>query len=108
MGKMRLKKGDRVHVLSGKDAGKEGKILRHIPVKDMIVVEGVNLATKHVRPTQKNPKGGIVKQETPFYAAKAMLVCPACGKPTRVARAFMDDGRKVRLCKKCGEIVDKV
>ncbi len=108
MGKMRIKKNDRVHVLSGKDAGKEGKVLRHIPAKDMIVVEGVNLATKHVRPTQKSPKGGIVKQETPLYAAKVMLVCPVCGKPTRVARAFMDDGRKVRLCKKCGEIVDKV
>jgi len=108
MSKMRLKKGDRVRVITGKYANVEGKVLRRIPDRDMVVVEGVNLATKHVRPTQKSPQGGIIKQETPIYACKVMLVCPACGKATRVGRAFLDNGKKVRLCKQCGEVVDKV
>jgi large subunit ribosomal protein L24 len=105
---MRVKTGDRVFVISGKDRGKEGKVLRRNPDKDMLVVENVNMVTKHVRPTQKNPKGGIIKQEAPLHACKVMLVCPSCGKPTRVLRRFLDDGKKVRVCKKCGEIVDKV
>jgi large subunit ribosomal protein L24 len=108
MGKMRIKKGDRVKVVSGKDKGKEGKILRSIPKSDMIVVEGVNVSTKHVKPSQKNPQAGIVKQESPVKACKVMLVCPSCGKATRVRRAYLEDGRKVRLCKKCGEVVDQV
>lgn len=105
---MRIKTGDRVYVISGKDRGKEGKVLRRDLGKDLVVVENVNMVTKSVRPSQKNPRGGLVKQEAPLKACKVMLVCPACGKPTRVGRAFLDDGRKVRVCKKCGEIVDKV
>jgi len=108
MSKMRIKKGDMVRVISGKDKGKEGKVLRNIPSRGMAIVEGVNMVTKHMRPSKKNPQGGIIKQESPIYACKLMFVCPACGKPTRVSRAFMQDGRKVRLCKQCGEIVDKV
>jgi large subunit ribosomal protein L24 len=73
----------------------------------LIVVENVNVATKSTRPTQKNPRGGLVKVEAPISSSKAMLVCPSCGKPTRVSRAFLDTGAKVRICKKCGEIVDK-
>ncbi len=108
MAKIRIKKGDRVKVVSGKDKGKEGKILRNLPVRGMVVVEGVNMATKHVKPTQSNPQGGIVKQESPVYVSKVMLVCPSCGKATRVSRAFLEDGQKVRLCKKCGEIIDRL
>lgn len=108
MSKMRIKKGDRVRVISGKDAGKEGKVLRRDVDKETIVVENINIVTKSVRPSQKDPRGGLVKQEAAFNSAKAMLVCPSCGKPTRVGRAFLDSGKKVRVCKKCGEIVDKV
>lgn len=108
MASMRIKKDDRVVVISGKDKGKEGKVVRRIPSKDMVVVENVNMMTKSVRPTQKNPKGGIIKQEAPIHACKVMLICPTCGKPTRVGRAFLDDGRKVRVCKKCGEVVEKI
>ncbi len=108
MGKMRIKKGDRVKVVSGKDKGKEGKILRSMPKGDMLVIEGVNVATKHVKPSQKNPQAGIIKQECPIHSCKVMLVCPSCGKATRVRRAYLEDGRKVRLCKKCGEVVDQV
>ena len=98
MSKMRIKKGDRVRVISGKDAGKEGKILSRNIQKDTVIVENINFVTKSVRPTQKDPRGGLVK---------VMLVCPKCGKATRVGRAFLDDGRKVRVCKKCSEIIDK-
>ncbi|MDR3255193.1 MAG: 50S ribosomal protein L24 [Synergistaceae bacterium] len=108
MSKMRLRKEDRVYIISGKDKGKEGKILRRNLAKEMIVVENVNMVTKNAKPTQKNPRGGQIKMEAPLHASNAMLVCPSCGKPTRVARAFLDSGTKVRVCKKCGEVVDKV
>ena len=107
MSKMRIKKGDRVRVISGKDAGKEGKILKRTIDKDTVVVENVNFVTKSVRPTQKDPRGGLVKKEAALSASKVMLVCPKCGKATRVGRAFLDDGKKVRICKQCGEIIDK-
>ncbi|MCF4152461.1 50S ribosomal protein L24 [Dethiosulfovibrio sp. F2B] len=106
----RLKKGDRVRVISGKDKGKEGKVLKVLKKKDkdMVVVEGVNMASKHAKPSQKSPQGGIVKQENPIYACKVMLVCPTTGKPTRVGHAFLEDGRKVRVAKVSGEIVDQI
>lgn len=107
MSKMRIKKGDRVRVISGKDAGKEGKILKRNIDKDTVVVENVNFVTKSVRPTQKDPRGGLVKKEAALSASKVMLVCPKCGKATRAGRAFLDDGKKVRICKQCGEIIDK-
>ena len=104
---MRIKKNDQVRVISGKSKGKEGKILRHIPAKDMVVVEGVNMVSRHVRPSQKNPQSGIIKQEAPIYASKVMLVCPQCGAPTRVGSSFLESGKKVRVCRKCSEIIDK-
>ena len=79
MSKMRIKKGDRVRVISGKDAGKEGKILKRNIDKDTVVVENVNFVTKSVRPTQKDPRGGLVKKEAALSASKVMLVCPKCG-----------------------------
>ena len=104
---MRIKKNDLVRVISGKNKGKEGKILRNIPSKDMIVVEGVNVVSRHVKPSQKNPQAGIIKQEAPIYAAKVMLVCPQCGAATRVGSSFLESGKKVRVCKKCNEIIDR-
>ena len=104
---MRIKKNDQVRVISGKSKGKEGKILRRIPAKDMVVVEGVNMVSRHVRPSQKNPQSGIIKQEAPIYASKVMLVCPQCGAATRVGSSFLESGKKVRVCRKCSEIIDK-
>ena len=104
---VRLRKNDRVKVIAGADAGKEGKIIRRIPERDLVVVEGVNVVSRHVRPTQTAPQSGIVKQESPIYASKVMLVCPQCGKATRVGRSFLENGKKVRVCKKCGEIIDR-
>jgi large subunit ribosomal protein L24 len=104
---VRIKKNDEVRVISGKDKGKEGKILRRIPSKDMVVIEGVNMVSRHVKPSQKNPQSGIIKQEAPIYASKVMLVCPQCGKATRVGSSYMESGKKVRVCKSCGEHIDR-
>ncbi len=99
---MNIKTGDTVIVLSGKDKGKSGKVLR-ADVKNMkVVVEGVNVATKHKAPRRQGEEGGIIKVETPIYASKVQVVCPKCGKPTRVGHKFGADGKKSRACKKCG------
>ena len=98
---MNIKKDDKVVVLSGKDKGKEGKILVSDPKAMKVIVEGVNIATKHQKPRKQGEEGGIIKIETPIYAAKVQLVCPKCGKPTRVGHKIAD-GKKTRVCKKCG------
>ncbi|MEM1485183.1 50S ribosomal protein L24 [Oscillospiraceae bacterium PP1C4] len=105
MNKVHVKKGDTVIVLSGKDKGKKGKVLEVSPKEQKIIVESVNMVTKHVKPRKMGDQGGIVKAEGAMYASKVMLVCPKCGKPTRVAHKFLNDGSKERLCKnsKCGE-----
>ena len=98
---MKIKKDDKVVVLSGKDKGKQGKVLIADPKGAKVVVEGVNVATKHQKPRKQGEEGGIIKVETPIYACKVMVVCPKCGKPTRVAHK-LDAGKSVRVCKKCG------
>ncbi|MBO5544310.1 MAG: 50S ribosomal protein L24 [Oscillospiraceae bacterium] len=98
---MNIKKDDKVIVLSGKDKGKQGKVLIADPKAGKVVVEGVNVATKHQKPKQQGQDGGIIKVETPIYASKVQLVCPKCGKNTRVGHKIAD-GKKVRVCKKCG------
>ena len=98
---MNIRKDDKVVVISGKDKGKEGKVLIANPKAGKLVVEGVNVATKHQKPRKQGEEGGIIKVETPIYAAKVQLVCPKCGKATRVGHKIAD-GKKVRVCKKCG------
>ena len=98
---MNIRKDDKVVVLSGKDKGKEGKILTADPKAAKVIVEGVNVATKHQKPRKQGEEGGIIKVETPIYASKVQLVCPKCGKATRVAHKIEGD-KKVRVCKKCG------
>lgn len=105
---MRLKKGDRVVVISGKDKGKEGKLLAVFPEKNRVIVEGVAIVSRHSKPTQANPQGGIVRREASIHASKVMLVCPTTGKPTRVGHAFLEDGRKVRVAKVSGEVIDQL
>jgi len=99
---MKIKTDDKVVVLSGKDKGKEGKVLKADPLKGKLLVEGVSVASRHKKPRKQGEEGGIIKIETPIYASKVMLVCPKCGKPTRVGHAFAEDGKKLRACKKCG------
>lgn len=105
MNKLHVKKGDTVVVLSGKDRGKKGKILETSPKEEKIIVERINMVTKHVKPRKAGDPGGIVKAEGAMYACKVMLVCPKCDKPTRLAHKILEDGTKVRLCKNsnCGK-----
>ena len=98
---MNIKKGDTIVVLSGKDKGKQGKVLVADPKGLKVVVEGVNVATKHQKPRKQGEEGGIIKVETPIYVSKVQLVCPKCGKGVRVGYQIKD-GKKVRVCKKCG------
>ena len=98
---MNIKKDDKVIVLSGKDKGKQGKVLIADPKAMKVVVEGVNVATKHQKPQRQGQDGGIIKVETPIYACKVQVVCPKCDKGTRVGYKLVD-GKKVRVCKKCG------
>ena len=98
---MKIKRDDKVIVLSGKDKGKAGKVLVADPKALKVIVEGVNVATKHQKAQKKGQDGGIIKVETPIYVSKVQLVCPKCGKGTRVAYKIVD-GKKVRVCKKCG------
>lgn len=103
--KLHVKKGDTVEIISGKDRGKRGKVLEVSPKEQKIIVEGVNVATKHVKPRAMGQQGGIVSAEAPMYACKAMPVCPKCGKRTRVAHKILSDGTKERVCgrKDCRE-----
>ena len=105
MNKIHVKTGDTVIILSGKDKGKKGKVLEVSPTEKKVIVEGCNMVTKHVKPRRMGESGGIVKAEAPLYACKVMLVCPKCGKPTRLAHKVLADGTKERVCKnaKCGE-----
>ena len=102
---MNIKKEDKVIVLSGKDKGKEGRVISADPDNGKVIVEGVNVAKRHLKPRKAGEEGGIIKKETPIYASKVMRVCHKCGKPTREAHKFLNDGTKVRICKKCGEII---
>ena len=102
----KIKREDFVVVIAGKDKGKRGKVLRVIPKKQRVVVEGVNIVKKHQKPTANSP-GGIIEKPAPIHVSNVMLICPKCGTPTRVGFTFLEDGTKVRKCKKCGEVIDK-
>ena len=99
---MNIKKGDKVVVLSGKDKGKEGLVLEAMPKADKVVVEGINVVSRHTKPRRQGEQGGIVKKEAAIYACKVQRVCPKCNKATRPAHKLLADGKKVCVCKKCG------
>ena len=97
---MNIRKDDKVIVLSGKDKGKTGKVLVADPKSLKVIVEGVNVATKHQKAQKKGQDGGLIKIETPIYVSKVQLVCPKCGRPTRTGSKINAKGKKVRTCKK--------
>ena len=99
---MDIRTNDTVIVLSGKDKGKEGKVIGAMPKDGKVIVEGINVAKRHTKPRKQGDPGGIIKKETPIYTCKVMRVCPKCNKPTRVAHGTAKDGSRVRVCKKCG------
>ena len=98
---MNIRKDDKVIVLSGKDKGKQGKVLGTVPSEAKVVVEGINMVTCHTKPRRQGEEGGIVKREAALYASKVQVVCPKCSKATRVGHNIVD-GKSVRACKKCG------
>jgi large subunit ribosomal protein L24 len=102
MAGLKIKKGDRVYVLTGKDRGKTGEVMRSIPETGKLIVDGVNVAKKHQRATKATMQGGIIDKDMPLPVANVAVLCPSCGKPTRVGYTIDGDGTKVRVCKKCG------
>ena len=103
---MKIRKDDKVVVLSGRDKGKEGKVLTAFPKTGKVVVEGVAIATKHQKPRQAGMPGGIIKKEAAIDASNVMLVCPKCKKGVRVGMSVLENGTKVRVCKKCGATIE--
>ena len=101
---MKIKKGDTVQIISGNEAGKSGRVIKIFPAKDKIVVEGLNMAKKHARPTQENPQGGIMEKEAAIHISNVMLI--AGGKPTRIGYKTLEDGRKVKFAKATGEMIN--
>ena len=104
---MNVKKGDTVIVITGKDKGKKGKILVAHPAEGKVVVEGINMVTKHKKPKGQTDPGGIIHQEAAMDASNVMIACSKCGKATRTGVKVLEDGSKIRVCKKCGEMLDK-
>lgn len=102
---IKIRKGDKVAVISGKDKGKTGKVVRSLPAFEKVVVEGINVRKKHIRPKKEGQKGQIVQMPSPVNVSNVKIICPKCEKPSRVGSKILKDGRKIRTCKKCGEEV---
>ncbi|MCA1794304.1 MAG: 50S ribosomal protein L24 [Desulfobacteraceae bacterium] len=104
--KIRIKKDDKVKVLTGKDKDKIGKVLKVVKKTNRVVVENINVVKVHQRPTQANPQGGIVDKNMPIHISNIMLMCNSCVKPTRIGTKQLENGKRVRICKKCNEQID--
>ena len=103
-----VRRNDTVIVIAGKNRGKRGRVLKLLPERNRVVVEGVNLIKRHTRPNpSRNIKGGVVEREASLHASNLQLVCPECGAQTRIGRRLLGDGRKVRVCRKCEGVVDR-
>ncbi|PID55944.1 50S ribosomal protein L24 [candidate division KSB3 bacterium] len=107
MAKLHVKKNDTVKVISGKEKGKSGKILKAYPAKGRIIIEHLNMIKKHTKRQRQGQGGGIIEREGTIHASNVMLVCPGCKQATRIGKKILEDGSKVRTCKKCGEVVDR-
>lgn len=104
--KTRIKKDDKVKVLTGKDKGKIGKVLKVVKKTNRVIVENINVVKVHQRPTQANPQGGIVEKTMPIQISNLMVMCNSCVKPTRIGMKQLEDGKRVRICKKCNQQID--
>ncbi|UCG78677.1 MAG: 50S ribosomal protein L24 [Nitrospirota bacterium] len=102
-----IRKEDTVMILSGKEKGKQGRVLSVLNKKDMVLVEKINMIKKHMRPNKTYTQGGIIEKEGPVHVSKVMLICPRCNKPTRISNVSLEGGKKVRGCKKCKEVIDQ-
>jgi large subunit ribosomal protein L24 len=102
---MRIKKDDKVKVISGEYKGVEGHVLKSFREKNKLIVEKVNFMKKHQRPTQQNPSGGVIEMEAPIHVSNVQFICPKCGKPSKVKMKILDDKSRIRYCTKCGDMV---
>jgi len=106
--RMNLRKNDTVQVITGRDAGKQGKVLKILREKNRVIVQGVGFIKKHTRPNpQRNIKGGIAEREAPIHASNVMIVCGECNKRTRIGHKLMADGKKARICRRCQGVLDR-
>lgn len=101
-----IKKNDTIVVLSGKEKNKRGRVLSVYPLKEQVLVEKINVIKRHMKPSRKYTQGGIIEKEAPLNVSNVMLVCPKCSKPTRIGNTVLQTGKKVRVCKKCREVMD--
>lgn len=103
---VKIKKDDKVKIIAGKDKGKVGKVLKVIDKKNRLLVENINIVKRHTKPSAQNRQGGILESEAPIHWSNVMLMCNKCIEPVRVKSKTLDDGKKVRICRKCDEIID--
>jgi large subunit ribosomal protein L24 len=101
-----IKKNDTVMVITGKYKGKKGRVIKVIPSENRVIVEKINIVKRHMKPSRKYAQGGIIEKEAPIHRSNVMLICPKCDKPTRISAQVLADGKKVRVCKKCKEVID--
>lgn len=104
---LNIKKEDTVFVIAGKEKGKKGRVLFMLPSEDKLIIENINIVKKHMKPNKQYQQGGIIEKESAIHISNIMLVCPKCNKPTRLGNRLLEDGRKLRTCKKCREVIDK-
>ena len=102
---MKVVKNDTVLVISGNYKGRRGKVLKVVPKEKRVIVEGVNFIKRHTRPTQSNPQGGIVEKESPIHISNLLVICPKCDAASRIGRKSLEDGKRIRVCKSCGEML---
>jgi len=102
-----IKKNDSILVISGKEKGKRGRVLSVYPLKNSLLIEKINMIKKHMKPSRKYAQGGIIEKEAPIHMSNVMLICPKCNKPTRISNTSLQGGKKVRVCKKCREVMDQ-
>ena len=105
--RIRIRKGDTVRIIAGKDKGKSGKVLEVNPRAGRILIEKLNIIKRHMKPSQKNRQGGIIDREAPLQVSNVMVVCENCGKASRMGMRRLEDGEKMRYCKKCGDIMGR-
>lgn len=104
---LNIKKEDTVFVIAGKEKGKKGRVLFMLPSESKLIIENINIVKKHMKPNKQYQQGGIIEKESAIHISNIMLVCPKCNKPTRLGNRLLEDGRKLRTCKKCREVIDK-
>jgi len=102
-----IKKEDTVLVIAGREKGKKGRVLSVMPAKSSLIIEKINIIKRHMKPNRKYAQGGIIEKEAPINMSNVILVCPKCNKSTRIANLVMENGKKVRTCKKCKEVIDQ-